>query len=477
LSGMARQRLVIVIVAAALFMENLDSTVLVTALPTIAADLGTDPVRLKLALTTYLVSLAVFAPASGWVADRFGARRVFTLAIGLFCFASILCSLASTLPELIAARALQGIGGALMLPVGRLVILRLVPKHELVAAMAWFTMPALLGPLLGPPVGGFIVTVADWRWIFWINLPVGAVALVAAWFLMPKIAERDVPRFDLLGFLLLAVCLASVVAAEAFLGTGDRPLLIAGMLVLAALATGWRYVRHAHAVPHPVLDLKLLRVRTFRAGVLGGLLFRAGSGAMPFLLPLLLQLGLGMDALASGLTTFASALGALLMKPLARPVLGRFGFRRVLAMNVGISALFMMAPLLFGHGTPWAVMFTVLVVAGLTRSLQFTSINTLTVADVPEDRHSQATSFTSVVQQVSASLGVTIAALSLDAARLAHGGGDILTIADFHWAFIVAGTVALMAAPVFMALPEDAGAALVAGPAPSEKILSRSRPK
>lgn len=474
---MARQRLVIVIVAAALFMENLDSTVLVTALPTIAADLGTDPVRLKLALTTYLVSLAVFAPASGWVADRFGARRVFTLAIGLFCFASILCSLASTLPGLIAARALQGIGGALMLPVGRLVILRLVPKHELVAAMAWFTMPALLGPLLGPPVGGFIVTVADWRWIFWINLPVGAVALVAAWFLMPKIAERDVPRFDLLGFLLLAVCLASVVAAEAFLGTGDRSILIAGMLVLAALATGWRYVRHAHAVPHPVLDLKLLRVRTFRAGVLGGLLFRAGSGAMPFLLPLLLQLGLGMDALASGLTTFASALGALLMKPLARPVLGRFGFRRVLAMNVGISALFMMAPLLFGQSTPWAVMFAVLVIAGLTRSLQFTSINTLTVADVPEDRHSQATSFTSVVQQVSASLGVTIAALSLDAARLAHGGGDILTIADFHWAFIVAGVVALMAAPVFMALPKDAGAALVAGPVPAEKILSRSRPK
>ncbi|WP_035487324.1 DHA2 family efflux MFS transporter permease subunit [Geminicoccus roseus] len=457
--------MMIIVVAAALFMENLDSTVLVTALPTIAADLGTDPVRLKLALTTYLVSLAVFAPASGWIADRFGARRVFALAIGLFCLASLLCSLASTLPQLVAGRALQGAGGALMLPVGRLVILRLVPKHELVGAMAWFTMPALLGPLLGPPVGGFIVTVSDWRWIFWINLPVGAAALVGAWFLMPRITPREVPRFDLSGFLLLALCLASLVAAEAFLGSGESPVLATAVLVMVAALTGWSYVRHAGIVAHPVLDLQLLRIPTFRAGMLGGLLFRAGAGATPFLLPLLLQLGFGLDPLASGLTTFASALGAILMKPLTHPILSRFGFRRVLAVNAVLSALFMMAPILFGVSTPWLVMFGILMIAGLTRSLQFTAINSLSVGDLPEERHSQGTSFTSVAQQVSASLGVTIAALSLDAARLAHGGGEALTVADFHWGFIAAGIAALLAVPVFLGLSRDAGAGLVGGPA------------
>ncbi|HWL71833.1 MAG TPA: DHA2 family efflux MFS transporter permease subunit [Geminicoccus sp.] len=462
MSGNARQRLVIVVVAAALFMENLDSTVLVTALPTIAADFGTDPVNLKLALTTYLVSLAVCVPASGWIADRFGARRVFTLAIVLFCTASLLCSLAGSVPELVAGRALQGVGGALMVPVGRLVILRLVPKHELVGAMAWFTMPALIGPLLGPPVGGFIVTVADWRWIFWINLPVGALALVAAWFLMPRIAARDVPRFDLRGFVLLAVCLASVVAAEAFFGTGDRPLLLAGLLALTGLVTGWLYVRHALRSARPLLDLRLLRIDTFRAGMLGGFLFRAGAGATPFLLPLLLQLALGLDPLTSGLTTFATAFGAFLMKPLARPVLDRFGFRQVLIVNVGISAALLVAPILFGHGTPWLVMVGVLVLAGLTRSLQFTSLNTLAMADLADERQSQGTSTASVVQQVSASMGVTIAAVSLDLARWLHGAGE-LGVAEFRFAFLCAGLVALSALPVFLALPADAGAALVRG--------------
>jgi EmrB/QacA subfamily drug resistance transporter len=460
LSNQTRQHVILVVVAAALFMENLDSTVLVTALPTIAADLGTDPIRLKLALTTYLVSLAVFAPASGWVADRFGARRVFTLAICLFCFASALCSLANSLPALVAARALQGVGGALMLPVGRLVVLRLVPKHELVGAMAWFTMPALLGPLLGPPVGGFIVTVADWRWIFWINLPVGALALIAAHFFLPRIAERDVPPFDRLGFVLLACCLAAVVAAEAALGGGVHSVVLTAILVAIALVTGWSYVHHALTTPNPLLDLKLLGITTFRVAMLGGLLFRAGSGATPFLLPLLLQIGLGMSPLASGFTTFASALGAIMMKPLARPVLDRFGFRRVLVVNVVISCMFMIVPVLFGPATHWAVMFVVLTLAGLTRSLQFTAINTLAVADLTDERQSQGTSFTSVVQQVSASLGVTIAALSIEGARTFSGAGPLST-GDFSFAFLVAGAAALLAAPVFMSLPKDAGAALI----------------
>ena len=460
MTGTARQRIVILVVASALFMENMDSTVLVTALPTIAADFSTDPVRLKLALTSYLVSLAVFAPASGWIADRLGARQVFMAAIGLFCLASAGCSLASNLPELVAGRSLQGIGGALMLPIGRLAILRLVPRNELVSAMAWFTMPGLLGPLLGPPIGGFIVTVADWRWIFWINLPVGAAAIVGAWFLMPKFEQRAMPSFDTPGFLMLAVCLPSVVAAEAFLGSGQQALLLTGALIAAAIGSGYLYVRHAKRVAYPVLDLKLLRIPTFKAGMLGGLLFRAGAGATPFLLPLLLQLGLGLSALDSGLTTFAGALGAILMKPLARPTLDRFGFRGVLAFNGMLSACLMMAPILFGVQTPWLLMFGILVVAGTARSLQFTAINTVAVADLPDDRQSQGISFASVVQQVSASLGVTIAAIALDLARLLHGGAGLGAV-DFHWAFVAAGGTALLAFPVFIALPAGAGASLI----------------
>jgi EmrB/QacA subfamily drug resistance transporter len=448
--------LVPLIVACALFMENLDATVLSTALPAIAQDLHQGPIQLKLALTSYLLTLAVFIPASGWVADRFGTRIIFRLAILIFALGSALCGFADSIQALVAARALQGIGGAMMVPVGRLVILRTIPRSEFVGALAWLTIPALIGPVIGPPVGGFITTYFTWRWIFWINLPMAGLGITLATLFIPNVRGESVSRFDNIGFVLSGVGLAALVSASAMLDmNGFPPALVLGLSVTgSALAT--LYVFHARRTEAPIIDLKLLRFPTFRAGIIGGSLFRLGVGAMPLLLPLLFQLGFGMTPLNSGLLTFVVALGAIGMKPVAGAVLKRFGFRSVLLLNAIVSGALIAAPAFFTARTSIIIMLPVLFVGGFFRSLQFTCINAISYAEIDQAHMSQATSFTSVFQQIALSFGITVGALMLQLS-LAIRHSDTLKAADFPPAFLLVGFVSLMSFLNFARLPRNAG--------------------
>lgn len=450
--------LIPLIVACALFMENLDSSVLATALPSIAESLGESPLKLNLAITSYLFSLAVFIPVSGWVADRFGARTVFRAAIAVFTIGSLLCGLADSFWTLVGARVLQGLGGAMMVPVGRLVMLRSIPKSELVRAIAWLTVPALVGPVIGPPLGGFLTTYLSWRWIFWINLPIGLLGMVLVTLYIPNVREENVPPLDWRGFLLSALGLCGLVFGFETIGRGLLPdAVVAGLLVMGSIGIGL-YIRHARRHPHPVLDLKLLRVPTFRIGVMGGFLFRIGVGALPFLLPLMLQLGFGLTAFESGMLTFVSAAGALTMKMAAGPILRRLGFRHVLIGNAVLSGAFIAICGLFRPDTSHLLILGLLLFGGFFRSLQFTSINTLAVSDIENARMSRATSFTSMMQQLSLSAGVAVGAMVLHATVTWGGGPERIGPADFTPAFLTVGLTAMLSAIIFLRLPADAGA-------------------
>ena len=302
------------VIASALFLENMDSTVLATSLPAIALDLHQDPIVLKLAFTSYLLSLAVFIPISGWMADRFGARQVFRLAIAVFTLASLSCAFTSSLEGFIIARAVQGMGGAMMVPVGRLVLVRAIPKSELVQALSYLTLPALVGPVFGPLIGGFLTTYLNWRWIFFINLPMGLIGIILATLFVPNVKAEEQTALDGKGFILSGLGLSTLVFGLTVLGREMLPLYAAPGLILFGIGLLYLYVRHARDVPNPILQLALLKLPTFRANVYGGFLFRAGIGSNPFLLPLMLQIGFGLTAFESGSLTFASSAGAFLMK-------------------------------------------------------------------------------------------------------------------------------------------------------------------
>ncbi len=448
------------IVAVALFMENLDSSVLSTSLPEIARDLATDPIHLKLVLTTYLLALAVFIPASGWFADRFGARSVFRIAIVVFALGSIACGLSQNLLQLVLARVLQGIGGSMMVPVGRLIILKTTKRAEIVNAMAWLTMPALIGPLMGPPVGGWITTYWHWRWIFWINIPIAVFGLIAVTVFIPNLREDQPRSFDLKGFLLMGPGLSGFLTGATLAGLGLASAWLVAALIIGGLALCLAYVRHALRVPEPLIDLRLVKLTTFRLGVTGGTIFRIGVGATPFLLPLMLQIGFGYTPFVSGLLTFVSALGAMSMKPLAEPILRRFGFRNVLIFNGLLAALFTLIPGFFTPSAPWIAMSLVLYFAGLSRSLEFTAINAIAYAEVTPDKMSSATSFTSVLQQLSGSIGITVAAMSLELLGWARGIPPT-ALPNYLPAFGVLAALAVLSSQAFSRLPKEAGRGLV----------------
>jgi EmrB/QacA subfamily drug resistance transporter len=463
------------IIATALFMENMDGTVLATSLPAIAADLHRDPIVLKLALTSYMLTLAVFIPASGWVADKLGARTVFCSAIVVFTLGSVLCGASSTLGELIAARVFQGLGGAMMVPVGRLVLLRSVPKSEMVDSLAYLTVPALIGPVVGPPLGGFITTYFHWRWIFWINVPIGVLGVALTLRFIANVRELDVAPFDIKGFLLSGPGLLAVVSGLTVIGRGVAPwsvvaALIAGGLVLLAL-----YVRHARRTPDAIIDLDLLKLPTFFAGVAGGFIFRLGIGAIPFLMPLLLQIGFGLSPFESGSLTFAAAAGAMAMKFTASRVIKRFGFRTILVSNAFISAAFLAGYGLIGATTPHAVIFLGLLIGGFFRSLEFTALNAIGYADVSQARMSRATSFASVSQQMSQAVGVAVAAASVQSLQwLFHDA--TLAPRDMQLSFFVVACVSLCSVLIFARLAPDAGAEVSGHVAPAAPADAAGQP-
>jgi EmrB/QacA subfamily drug resistance transporter len=451
-----RTRLTAVIVACAMFMQNLDSTVIATALPTMAKAFGADPVHMNVALTSYLLSLAVFIPASGWVADRYGARTVFRAAIAVFTIGSILCGRADSLAFLVVSRILQGIGGAMMVPVGRLVLLRTAAKTELVAAMAWLTVPALLGPVLGPPVGGFIVTYFNWRWIFDINVPIGVLGIVLVSMFVDDVREPPRGRFDGFGLLLCGVALSGLMFGLETAGRGVVPQSTTLLMIGVGLVAIVGYLLHARRHPAPLLDLSLMRLPCFGVAMSAMMLFRTGIGAIPFLLPLMFQVGFGDSAVESGLITFASSAGALVMKPATQSALRWFGFRDTLVWNGLLSAVMIALCAAFRPTWPAAAIYGALLIGGFFRSLQFTAYNTLAYGDVPRSRMSSATSLYVTGQQLAATIGISAGAVSLELSMAASGHVTPQPM-DFSHAFLVVAMFTLIAAPIALLMPRNAG--------------------
>jgi EmrB/QacA subfamily drug resistance transporter len=445
------------IVGSAIIMQQIDSTVITTALPQMAVSLHTDPVRLSVAVTAYLLSLAVFVPVSGWAADRFGGRTVFRAAIALFTLGSILCGLSGNVAALTAARVLQGLGGAMMVPVGRLVLFRSVEKTTLIGTMAYLQVPAQLGPVLGPPIGGFITTYFSWRWIFLVNVPLGilGIILVTLFFDNPK---EDAQRpLDWAGFVLTgAAAFCLMYAIEAFgrgRGNAAELVVVLGLGIAFAVLSLW----HLRRVKHPLLDLSVFRIETFRASIAGGSLFRAGAGTLVFLLPLLLQVVFGLSAAASGSITFATAVGSMTMKLTARPILQAFGFRTVIMVNSLISSASIAMCMLFTASTPLLLIFVLLLIAGFFQSLQFTATQAMTYADVEQPLMSTATSVASMSQQLSRGFGIAFVAALL---HLSLGWRDAtaLGLPDFMVAFSGATLLAFCNLPFGWILAHDAAA-------------------
>jgi EmrB/QacA subfamily drug resistance transporter len=447
------------VIACGMFMNQLDSTIIATSIPQIADSLGESPLRLNLAITSYLISLAVFIPISGWIADRFGARRVFCVAIALFTFASALCGLSTNLWMLVAMRVLQGLGGAMMTPVGRLILVRTFRKDQLLTAMSYASMPALVGPTIGPIVGGFLTTYISWRWIFYINIPIGTLGIVLALRYIRNFPMPAPPRFDFRGFALVGIGLVALELAIENLGRHViAPEIDAGLFGAAAVLLAL-YVWHALPLPHPVLDLALFRIRSFRTSTVAGGLCRLAIGAVPFLLPLMLQLGFGLDPLHSGLLTFVTSIGAMMMKTIVRRVVRQFGFRNLLAWNGVLLGLWICGIAAFQPDIPhWQwLLLPYLLAYGFVRSVQFTTITALAYADLTVPIMSKATSMASVIQQLCNSFGVAIGATVL---TLTVGSNAAITAKDFQPVFLIIGLFPIIATFGFLSLKHSDGAQL-----------------
>ena len=452
----ANFRTVALIIASAMFMEQLDGTVLATALPTMARDFGVTAPSMSVALTSYLLSLAIFIPASGRVADRFGSSIVFRSAIVVFTLGSMLCGVAPNLPLFVAARIVQGLGGAMMMPVGRLVLFRSVERRDMVSAMSWLLVPALIGPIVGPPVGGFFVTYLDWRWIFFINVPIGVLGVTLVTLYIENVPPVKSTRFDVGGLLLSGTALGCLFFGFELASHESQVATAFGLLAVGTIF-GAFYIRHARRTPNPILDLSLMRVPSFGLSLWAGSITRVTQGAQPFLLPLMMQLGFGMTAVQSGSITLATAVGSMGMKAVAPRVLRRFGFRRSLIVNGLLAASSYAVCAAFRPGWPVPLMFAVLTVSGFFMSLQFTAYNTVAFDEIPHERMSAATSFYTTFQQLMLSVGICVAALVLEGSMIAQGHAKA-GLADFSAAFLIVTAISVTATLVNIRFSPTAGA-------------------
>ncbi|ADV82607.1 major facilitator superfamily MFS_1 [Terriglobus saanensis SP1PR4] len=455
--GLSRRSFAIaMLVAGALFMENLDGTIIATGLPAMAGSFRTGVVDVNIGVTSYLLALAVFIPISGWMADRFGTRKVFSSAIAIFTLASIWCGSCHTLTQFTLARVVQGLGGSMMVPVGRLMTVRETPKHQIMRTIAYTVWPALVAPILGPPLGGWITTYFNWRWMFLLNVPIGLVLLVCTFILVRDERRHRTTPFDWIGFVLVGLACFSLIEWMEFSSKSPvRWSLVTGLGVLA-MSSAFGAVWHLRRTKAPLFHLDMLKVATFRAVTSGGSWFRMAIFVTPFLLPLMFQVGFGMSAFAAGSLVVAVFAGNLAMKPLTTPLLRRYGFRRVLIVNGALTALVFFACARLSPATPhWAILL-VLFLSGLGRSMQLTSLTTLCFADLPEDRMSSGSAMFAMAQQLNTSIGVGLGAMIIRLVAWRYDGG-VEHLREFHAAFWVVGLLMLCGLPSILALRPDAG--------------------
>lgn len=454
---MTSTRLTPLILAVALFMENMDSTVIATSLAAIANDIGTEPIALKLALTSYLVALAIFIPISSWMADRFGARNVFRWAMLVFIVGSVACAVSDSLLTFVLSRFLQGMGGALMTPVARLVLVRVTPRDQLVGAMAWLSIPGLVGPIVGPPIGGAITTFFSWHWIFLINVPIGVIGVLLVNRFLPEWQRNAPRRMDFVGFVLAGTTFAGWVFGISVLTLPALPAAFGFGALALGVVTAILYVLHFRRTAYPLLDLRVFKFPLFRMTVVAGIFFRLGVGATPFLFPLMLQLAFGLSPFASGMVTFAGAVGAFAAKFVAERILQLTGFRATLVWSTLVTAFGIFAQALYMPETPIPLMFLILIVAGFFQSMFWTATNAFVFADIDDKDAGQANVISQVSVQLSLAFGVALGGGVLELSRLAtHGGGEPL-LADFHTAFWVIGAVTLISTVMFARVPKSAG--------------------
>jgi EmrB/QacA subfamily drug resistance transporter len=463
------------VVATALFMEQLDSTIVNTAVPAMAVSLNVTPFSLKAVVTSYILSLAVGIPISGWIADRYGTRKVFAFAVALFTFASALCGMAQNVPMLVAARILQGFGAAMMTPVGRLAIIRTFPKSELLVAMNFVIVPALIGPLLGPTVGGLIVHWFSWRQIFFVNLPMGLAALWIIRHHMPDYRGDAPRRLDIVGLVLFGTGTALLSWLLEIFGEHTIDVTSAGVLFVLAMSLLAAYAWHARQVAFPLIDLALFRVRTFRVSVAGGFITRLGIGGMPFLLPLLYQLGLGLPAWESGLLMMPSAAAAMVMKFLSSKVLRRYGFRQVLIVNTLLVGVTICTFALVRPATPLPMIVLLGLAQGFFNSLQFSSINAMAYADIAQSESSMATSIASTMQQLSLSFGLACASLIAgwylgDVPQTQQ----IAVTTALHYTFLTVGGLTILSSLSFWTLRPGDGESVSRGKQPVARQLAET---
>ncbi len=444
------------IVAIAFFMQTLDGTILNTALPAMAGDLNEDPLRMQSVVIAYMLTVALLIPASGWVADRFGTRRIFFGAIALFSLGSLLCALSESLSMLIGARVIQGLGGALMMPVGRLVVLRAYPRSELVRIMSFITLPGLLGPLIGPSLGGWLVEVASWHWIFLINLPVGLLGCWAVWRHMPDLRGPERSRFDSVGFLLFGAAMLLITVALEGLGELHLPTMRVVLLLLGGMACLAAYWLRAGRIEQPLFAPKLFHTRSFAVGIIGNLFARLGSGALPFLTPLLLQLAMGYSPAQAGMSLIPLALAAMAAKPLARPLIERLGYRNILTSNTLLLGALIASLALVDAQTSTLQLIIQLSLIGACNSLQFTAMNTVTLTDPDRRDAGRGHSLLSVVVQLAMGLGVASAAALLSGfSRELGDNGRVLEA--FQATYLCVGLLSMLAAAIFLQLDTKDG--------------------
>ena len=448
---------VALVAAGALFMENLDATIIATGLPTMAHSFGTSAVAVNVGITAYLLTLAIFIPLSGWTATRFGERRVFASAILIFTVASALCGISHTLPAFTASRVLQGLGGSMMVPVGRLMVIRASSKAQLMKAIAYTIWPALVAPILGPPVGGWILSFASWPWMFLLNVPIGIVLFGLALKLVPPDMKGQADPFDLPGFLLVGAASFCLMYLLEDLQAPHVRLLRIFALLAVAIVLGTMALRRFRSARDPLFRLEVFRIETFQIATVPGSLFRMAVFSVPFLLPLLFQEGFGLNPLASGSLTMAVFCGNLAMKPLTAPLLRRYGFRMVLIVNGIFTVVLLAACGWLRADTPRIALLVILFLGGLGRSMELTALTTMGFSDLPESMKSNGSTLSATMQQMTTSLGVALAALALHVSGAVHGGSSLF---DFRVAFCTMAVIAAASIPSYIRMHPDAGAAV-----------------